>query len=57
MTTLSQQEREDLRSVFASISERKPVAFPKIEKLKKLICSINILGRFSPAKKWTSYHK
>ena len=57
MTTLSQKEREDLRDVFASISEVKPSHFPKINKLKIVMRTLSLLRRFLPSGKRISYQK
>ena len=57
MTTLSPKEREDLRDVFASISEVKPSHFPKINKLKIVMRTLSLLRRFLPSGKRISYQK
>jgi hypothetical protein len=57
MTTLSQEEREDLQNVFTSISEVKPARFPKLDKLKNIIYTTPMSRIFSISKKRVSYQK
>ena len=57
MTTLSQKEREDLRDVFASISDTKPSLSSKICKLKIVMYLQSFAHRFSLTAKRFSYQK
>lgn len=57
MTALSHKEKEDLHTVFASISDTKPARFPVWKPLKYFIYS-SIRIRFkSKVKKALSYRK
>lgn len=57
MSTLNQQEKEDLRNVFGSISDVKPSRFSALNRFKLVIYSQMTSRLFSLSKKRFSYQK
>jgi hypothetical protein len=57
MTTLSQKEREDLQTVFSSISDAEPTRHGRLERLKFFIFSHTVSRFFPLSKKRVSYQE